>query len=117
MGGEVMDECPFCGAYSMVIYGMHPQYQCGTLRCLDDVPDIEKRSPKCYETQIAALKTTLRQAEEVVRMVNNTLIDMESIHPDGLPAKYLAAYEGILLVGPKAVTLLPEIERLVGEGT
>lgn len=57
------DKCPFCGVYFMPVYGMSPQYQCGTLAHLENTPDAEKRSPKCYEAEISTLKTQLAQAK------------------------------------------------------
>ena len=104
--------CPFCGA-ELTPESFIPTYQCLTWYESKDSSYV--RSEDCYEAQLTAQSALLNECLDVVRVVGNTLIDMGSIHPDGLPAKYLSAYEGMLLFGPKATALLPMLENAVAK--
>jgi hypothetical protein len=53
--------CEFCGAYWNPHYGMTPRYQCGTLAFLPGIPTWEKRSTKCYEAELAALRSLVQE--------------------------------------------------------
>lgn len=48
-------------------------------------------------------------AAEVVKELVEIKVTMDNIHPDGLSAKYYAAYEGVLSVAPKAQIILHEL--------
>ena len=59
--------------------------------------------------------TLLRRALEVVEDIVAISTAMDKIHPDGLPAKYRQAYEGILSTTPKAQALAPDLRAALEE--
>jgi hypothetical protein len=108
-----MDKCPFCGSPVTRTIGEYTLTGCFNIFVYGALND--KRNRQCYETQLAAQAALLVECREVVKMIVNTLIDMKSIHPDGLPAKYLSAYEGMILVGPESAAILPKLETMLKE--
>ena len=122
VGGEAMtDKCPGCGSPVRTVEGKGTDcettiYTCGTGE------DSGYYGRQCWanqcmakEDQIAQYAELLREAGEVVGYINTVKSMMDTIHPDGLPAKYRQAYEGILFMAPKAQALAPTIRAALEE--
>jgi len=109
-----MDKCPHC---KKVGYYQYTKRDDGTefiiYACLSD--NEERRSPNCYETQLAAQSELLRDAAEVVRDTIEVKSHIDAIHPDGIPAKYVACYYGMKEVFPKAAALLLRLKAALKE--
>ena len=70
---------------------------------------------ECYERQLAQQTAILRRALGVVEDIVAISTAMDKIHPDGLPAKYRQAYEGVLSTAPKARALAPDLRKALEE--
>ena len=112
-----MNECPFCGAdwdKDINDGAGHPHkiYMCGTAVYAYNRTDAN-RSLICRKlAQYAAL---LRRALEALEDIVAISTAMDNIHPEGLPAKYRQAYEGILFMAPKAQAVAPDLRKALEE--
>jgi hypothetical protein len=95
MGGEVMDECPFCGAGAIDTSKDAYPGDKAVYRCFSHEGS-SLRTKHCYEAQIANLQLTLRQTSPFIQ--------------------FYIALSGNPILANQAAALLPEIERWVGEG-